>query len=117
MANCNINIEQYPGNEITDICSNDYHNSTLNHCAHFVSHIPGFRFGYKCYHQTGKGEISNSANIRVQEVFSKCPEVGKWTDKPSSLLFCMAFVTAAKNVDLKKKKMRNMDRKHVGVFH
>ncbi|HED33919.1 MAG TPA: hypothetical protein ENJ08_06835 [Gammaproteobacteria bacterium] len=117
MTSCNIDIEQYLGEEITNICSNDYHNKDFNHCAHFVSHILGFRFGYKCRNQTGKGEASDSANIRVQEVFSKCPGVGKWVDKPSSLRFCLAFITAAGNVDLKNKKMLNVGKKHIGIFH
>ena len=117
MNPCNINIKQYINKPISDICSNGYHKSSDNHCAHFVSHILGFRFGFKCSAMTGKGESANAANIRVQEVFARCPEIGKWTDKPLSTISCLAFVTSAANVNLSTKTMINHPRKHIGVFH
>jgi len=117
MAGCNININQSLGQNISDICSNGYHNSSDNHCAHFVSHILGFRFGFKCRSMTSKGEASEAASIRVHEVFAKCPNVGKWSDKPATTTFCLAFVTSSSNVNLKSKIMRNHPRKHIGVFH
>jgi len=117
MAACNINIKQFLGANISAICSNSYHKSSANHCAHFVSHVLGFRFGYHCRKMSGKGNLSSSANIRAHEVFSKCPKVGEWSSKPASTRFCLAFVTNASNVNLNTKKMRNHPRKHIGIFH
>lgn len=117
MVGCKIDIKQYLGKSISDICSNSYHNSADNHCAHFVSHILGFRFGYICRSMTGKGSVTDAAAIRVQEVFAKCPKVGKWVDKPVTSTFCLAFVTSAANVNLNTKTMRNHPRKHIGVFY
>ena len=112
----NINMAQYLGNHISKICKNDYHKDSDNHCAHFVSHVLGLRFGFKCRDMTGKGDLANAANIRVHEIFSKCPKVGEWSDKPESLDVCLAFVTSASNVTLKTKFMNNHPRKHIGIF-
>lgn len=117
MPQCTINIKQYLGEHISAICGNRYHNDNDNHCAHFVSHIMGFRFGYKCRNMTGRGNHADAACIRVQEVFAKCPQVGVWDDKPAALNLCLAFVTGASNVNLKSKTMRNHPRKHIGVYY
>jgi len=117
MTTCTIDIEQYLNSNISAICENSYHKNSLNHCAHFVSHIMGFRFGYLCKNQTGKGSKSSAANIKVQQVFKKCQKVGKWGDKPATLKFCLAFVTSAGEVNLKTGVMNNVPRKHIGVFH
>ena len=117
MAVCTINIKQYLGDHISKICSNDYYKNIDNHCAHFVSHVLGFRFGFKCRGMTGKGEMSSAASIRVHEVFTKCPQIGKWDDKPAHMKFCLAFVTSAANVNLKARMMVNHPKKHIGIFH
>lgn len=117
IISCNIDIAQYLDSHISAICSNEYHNDDDNHCAHFVSHILGFRFGYVCRNQTGKGSSSTTANIKVHQVFEKCKTVGKWADKPIAVSFCLAFVTSSSNVNLTTGKMRNIPRKHIGVYH
>lgn len=117
MTDCTVDIEQYLGKNISDICNNSYHKDTDNHCAHFVSHVLGFRFGFKCRDMTGEGTADDSANIRVHQVFAKCPKVGTWDDKPVGTTFCLAFITSASNVNLKTKQMRNHPRKHIGIFH
>ena len=114
---CKINIKQYLGSNISALCSNSYHKSTDNHCAHFVSHVLGFRYGFKCKGMSGKGNASESASIRVHEVFRKCPEIGEWSSKKASTKFCLAFVTSSSNVNLKTKTMRNHPKKHIGIFH
>ena len=117
MAACNVDLKQYLGNHINKICSNGYHNNHDNHCAHFVSHVLGFKFGFKCRNMTGKGDMSSAANIRVHEVFAKCPQVGEWNNKPVSMKFCLAFVTSAANVNVKTKMMINHPKKHIGIYH
>ena len=53
------------GTHISGICTCDYADDSHNHCAHFVSHTAKFNFGYTCFNQTGKGQRSDGANIRV----------------------------------------------------
>ncbi|WP_293266689.1 hypothetical protein [Neptunomonas sp.] len=107
-------LEGAMGTHISTHCSQQMTADNLNHCAHFVSHIMGYQFGYQCGNQTqlpGEG-----ANIRVQEIFARCPIVGVWSDKPKSLKTCLAFITKEGNVNLARKVMSNVPRKHIGVF-
>lgn len=102
------------GQEITRICQVGYTNRADNHCAHFVSHVLGFQFGFTC-----RGMVNGSgtpATIRVHEVFSHCRSVGRWQDKPNSLMQGLVFITKASNVNLQTKTMTNVPRKHVGIF-
>lgn len=111
-----VDLRPYLGKHISEICKNDYHNDADNHCAHFVSHALGFRYGFKCRDMTGKGHASTSANIRVHEIFARCRSVGEWSTKPADMRLCLAFVTSAANVNLSEKRMRNHPKKHIGVF-
>lgn len=106
--------KDYLGKHIKDICGNEYRSESDNHCAHFVSHVKGIKVGFLCRGMTGKG--TGGASIRVHEIFAKCPKVGKWDDRPTTALNCLAFVTDSRNVDLASKKMANVPRKHVGIF-
>ena len=65
---------------------------------------------------SGKGEFSKSSNIRVQEVFAHCRRVGKWSDKPSEITKGFIFITQSSNVDIAKKTMANVRKKHIGLF-
>ena len=102
------------GKPIKDICPNGFANANDNHCAHFVSHVLGFGFGLTC--RTMSSGKEPGANIRVQELFAKCPEAGAWADKPAGTVQCLVFVTAKAHVHLEKKTMDNVPRKHVGIF-
>jgi len=107
-------LEALLGNHISSHCDQNLIADNLNHCAHFVSHVMGYEFGYQCGNQTqSSGE---GATIRVQEVFSRCPKVGLWSDKGACLTSCLAFVTKKSNVDLVRKTMSNVPRKHIGIF-
>jgi hypothetical protein len=110
-----IKLSEYVGKHISEICEN-LASDEFNMCAHFVSHIPGLKFGYTCRAHSGNA-LSPSTNIRVQEVFAQCIKVSPWDDKPLSLLNGLIFVTASHNaVDLKKKVFGNIPKKHVGIF-
>ena len=107
-------LTEYLGKSMSQICPNGYANPDDNHCAHFVSHVMGFRFGYTCGQmKTGPGP---SVNIRVHEVFRECPAVDAWSQKPVVLVFCLVFITHSSNVDLKNRTMTNVPRKHVGIY-
>jgi hypothetical protein len=102
------------GKHIRDICTIGYAADSENHCAHFVSHVLGYKFGATCHTMAnGKG---TPASIRVQDVFSHCLQVGKWDDIPSPLYWGLVFITNASNVNINAKQMVNVPRKHVGIF-
>jgi hypothetical protein len=107
-------LDALVGEDISQICGNGYAAPNDNHCAHFVSHVAGYGFGATC--RTMKVGTQPGASIRVQELFAHCPTVGRWVDRPGSLLSCLVFVTAASNVHIKKHQMDNVPRKHVGIF-
>jgi hypothetical protein len=62
------------------------------------------------------GGRKDPGNIRVHETFAQCPKVGKWDDADTSRSQ-LIFVTLERNVDLQRKKMVNIPKKHVGVYH
>ena len=107
-------LQAFEGKRIDVICDCGYHNNLDNHCAHFVSHALGLGFGFTCKDMTGQG--TKGVNIRVHEVFARCNRVGKWSDRPAALTVCLAFVTAAGNVNLATKQMVNVPRKHIGIY-
>lgn len=107
-------LDAYLGKDIGQICPLGYDSPHENHCAHFISHLLGFSFGYTCgMVKTGTGQ---AASIRVQEVFARCPSVGTWDQRPPALNQCLAFITAAGDVHLSTRKMDNVPKKHVGIL-
>jgi hypothetical protein len=107
-------LKGYLGKNISQICPLGYSNPLDNHCAHFVCHALGYQFGFTC--RDMKGGTGTPANIRVQEVFPRCPIVGAWDSRPATLSNCLVFITNAKNVNVAAKTMQNIPRKHVGIF-
>jgi hypothetical protein len=101
------------GKSIDDICPNNFHDHASNHCAHFVSHILGldFSFNFKEFH----GGSHPGANVRVHEIFSRCPLVGKFADRPADREV-LVFVTRHDVVDLANKEMQNIPQKHIGIL-
>lgn len=109
-----VQLDAFLGQEITRICQIGYTNRADNHCAHFVSHVLGYQFGFTCRGMVlGQG---TPATIRVHELFPRCPTVGAWRDKPATVTQGLVFITRASNVNLQTKTMTNVPRKHVGIF-
>lgn len=107
-------LDGYLGKAIGQICPNGYTSAADNHCAHFVSHVLKYEFGVTC-RMMGSGKVTG-ANLRVQEVFPRCPSVGVWALRPTSIKTCLVFITRASNVNLTNKVMANVPRKHVGIY-
>ena len=107
-------LNGFLGKPIGQICQNGYANDADNHCAHFVSHVLGYRFGVTCL--TMSHGRQPGANIRVQEIFPRCPSVGTWDSRPVALTSCLTFITSAANVNLSSKVMSNVPRKHIGIY-
>jgi hypothetical protein len=98
---------------IDKICPNKFHDLTANHCAHFVSHMTDLDFSFNCVEF--KGGTKQPANVRVHEIFERCPKVGKFEDADKTKTQ-LVFVTRRNNVNLSDKKMGNIPQKHIGVF-
>jgi hypothetical protein len=101
------------GKHISDICDRKFTADGHNHCAHFVSHVMAYSFGYTCNFM-GDGKPARGGSIRVQDLFEHSRSASKAED--SKLNCGLAFVTSAKNVDLEKHTMKNVPKKHVGIF-
>lgn len=97
---------------IAELCRNRFTGAEENHCAHFVCHVLELDSGYDC--KTHKNGSHPGACIRVQELFAECPQVGNWNDAPQGMK--IVFVTDKSNVNLTAHTMRNVPRKHVGIF-
>lgn len=109
-----LDLDAFVGKNINAICANGFHKAADNHCAHFVSHVLKLEFDLTCRGMTGGGKPAG--NIRVQEIFPRCPKVGKWADADKARTQ-LIFVTRAANVNLASKTMANIPKKHVGIFH
>jgi hypothetical protein len=114
MSNINEVLNSSLGKSIDRICPNKFHDFSSNHCAHYVSHMMGLEFSYNC--KEFKGGNKQAGNIRVHEIFSQCPKVGKFNDKPDTDQPLLVFVTRKDVVNLSEKRMVNIPQKHIGVF-
>ena len=103
------------GKHIREICTIGYTDDSDNHCAHFVSHVLGYQFGATC--RTMVNGRGTPGSIRVQDVFSRCLQVGNWDDLPTPLFWGLIFITNPSNVNVERKTMVNVPRKHVGIFY
>jgi len=108
-----IDLDNALGKSISSICPNNFHDHASNHCAHFVSHILDLEFSYHC--KEFKGGNHPGANIRVHEIFARCPLVGRFKDRPADREV-LVFVTRHDFVDLATKKMQNIPQKHIGIL-
>ncbi len=102
------------GEHISRICAVGYAADSDNHCAHFVSHMLGYRFGATC--ATMAHGSGTPASIRVQDLFSHCLQAAAWDARPVPLLWGLVFITNASNVHLAQQRMDNVPRKHVGIY-
>jgi hypothetical protein len=107
------NMETFLDKNIDRICGNNFVDPAANHCAHFVSHAMGFTFSFNCRQHTGG--IDTPANIRVQEIFARCPSVGRWEDANVANAQ-LIFVIRKDAVNLATKTMQNIPEKHIGVY-
>ncbi|HSU55746.1 MAG TPA: hypothetical protein VLT36_16945 [Candidatus Dormibacteraeota bacterium] len=99
-------LDSYLGKHIDKICPSHY--KANNHCAHFVSHVLDLSFGYQC---------GSRANVRVHEVFAKCPSVEELLECRGAYGTGLLFVTGEKNVHLAQQSMENVPKKHIGIVY
>jgi hypothetical protein len=113
-------LDAQVGKKVEDFCgmfgtTGDVH----NHCAHFVSHVLGFRLGGLCNSmkwETRK-DFESGRTIRVDDLFNNCPERGYWREKPLDLNCCLIFCTVKGNIKGGSPLVIGDQRhKHVGIF-
>ena len=98
-------METFLDKNIDRICGNNFVAPAANHCAHFVSHAMGFTFSFNCRQHVGGNDTP--ANIRVQEIFARCPSVGRWEDAKEANAQ-LIFVIRKDAVNLATKTMQNI---------
>jgi hypothetical protein len=108
------NPEDFLDKSIREICGNGYADDGHNHCAHFVSHVARFDRDMTC-RKLVSGATKPGANVRVHEVFARCAEAGEWPG-PADGGDDLIFVTKKENVDVDKKTMVNIPKKHIGIY-
>ena len=108
----------FAGKHISQICYNWYVSDTLNHCAHFVSHVLGVSETNNCYNALGTpGRTMPGACIRVDELFNDwCQSRGRWHDKPVALHQCLFFISIPSNVTENPLRFGQLSTKHMGIF-
>lgn len=121
MAKIPTDIGRSLNKHISSLCPHSIaKDNTKNHCAHYVSHIMGYEFpGITCKNQTwdDKHSIPKGGVIRVDDLFSRSAETGPLSEKPSSLLEYLLFVTISSNIRKSGCSyiMGNNPKKHVGI--
>jgi GH24 family phage-related lysozyme (muramidase) len=108
------NLSSFLGKSIGDICQQRFHDAEANHCAHFVSHVGDYQFGFLC--NAISGSSRKGVTVHVQELFPHCPEVGEWEDRPDTDDDLLVFITARRNVNLARKIIQNVPKKHIGIL-
>ena len=107
-------LSGYLGKSIADICPNGCTDDTADHGAHFVAHVLGYKFGLTCQ-MTGTPNGA-AASLRIQDLFPRCPRIGVWSLRPSSMTTCLVFITRASSVNLAASVMASVPRQHVGLL-
>lgn len=113
MTDLATKLDEALGKSIDRICPNQFHDHGSNHCAHFVSHMADLEFSFNC--KEFRGGSKQPGNVRVHEIFAKCPKIGNFDDAPGDRPV-LVFVTRKNNVNLDTKTMGNIPQKHIGIF-
>lgn len=112
-------LAKFVGQSVEDYCTCGFgtKGDTHNHCAHFVSHALGFRYGKLCSSMTWeyRNRISEGRTMVVNDLFNNCPTRGHWADKPAGLTSCLIFAVHSSGVSTRTWHMDNIRRKHVGI--
>ena len=105
-------LQTYAGQPIKNICPHGYDARADNHCAHFVAHVLQLDFGLTCAMM--KGGHSIGANIRVQELFARCPSTREVIECPTTGEG-LIFVSAVSSFAGAPGVIANVPKKHVGL--
>ena len=107
-------LQAFVGKPIANICNKGFSSASQNHCAHFVSHALGIKFGMLCGDMKFETR-KTGASIRCDELFNRLALRGPWEQKPQITDGILIFVLSAKHVN--GNVMSNHPQKHVGIHH
>ena len=113
MALALSDLQRYVGKSIDEICANRFDSPSQNHCAHFVSHALGLKFGMLCGDMKFETKKTGSS-IRCDELYNSFLKKGPWDKKPTISDGILIFVISARNIV--RDTMKNMPQKHVGIY-
>lgn len=108
-------LNSYLNKSMREICPYGLDDRSNNHCAHFVSHVLQLSFGCTCAYLKGRGGSFGAANVRVHEIFEKCPTTTELKMSPTvgkSLL----FVSKHTNFRGTPARLSNVRKKHIGIL-
>lgn len=97
-----------------DICPHGLDATNKNHCAHFVSHVLQLGFGMTCARLRGQRGAGTAANVRVQEIFARCPHTRELLECPTTGSG-LIFVSKRSNFAGAPTRIRNVPKKHIGI--
>jgi hypothetical protein len=104
-------LDGYVGQNISAICpfgfTNEAHHT--NHCAHFVAHLLNLSFGSALCHPR------DGATLRVNDIFNRCGQRGRWDDRPLPLIYSLIFATQPTNM-AHGGNMMDGPNKHMGIW-
>lgn len=108
-------LNSYVGYSMREICPHGLDSRNKNHCAHFVSHVLQMSFGCTCASLKGRRNSYGAANVRVHEIFERCPTTIELNMCPT-IGDGVIFVSKHNNFRGKPVRMRNVPKKHVGIL-
>lgn len=118
-------LDAYLGQSVVDFCGKyGSIGDSVNHCAHFVSHLLRMRIpGAALCSNVGGGSTWTFAErrqgycVRVDQIFNSCRNRARWNDNsiPSVPFFVIATIEA--NVESADPlTIGSMERKHIGIY-
>lgn len=107
-------VTSYEGTSIADICPHGFDAAHDNHCAHFVAHVLQLDFGMTCTRLRGVRGATGGANVRVQEIFARCPSTEEVRECPTTGRG-LVFVSGRSNFQGEPTRVRNVPKKHIGI--
>ena len=113
-----LSLNSFINKSMSEICPSGHANTADNHCAHFVGHTLNITVGLTCHGMMSKRKRKGeAASLRVHVIFDACPTVSEYEDAMANSRGLM-FVSGTNNFRTKSGKttLRNIPKKHIGVF-
>jgi hypothetical protein len=108
------------GQSVEDFCTCGFgkKGDEHNHCAHYVSHVLGYRYGKLCSQMVWeyRNKTGEGRTLAVHDLFNNCPQRGLWKDRPSQIDPCLIFAVHESGISTRTWHMDNIRRKHVGIY-
>lgn len=108
-----LQLDALVGKRIGDICPNGFVRDVERQAAHFVGHVLRLQVAPTCQmdggHQPG-------VSVAIDVIFSRCPTVGVWSLRPTTVTACLVFSTPLNAVQLQTKMLKPVPRQQVGIF-